>query len=150
MIDFTGYSGIAKLDSQGRVPILAPLCRILQQSGNNTLFIRIDVFNDCLELYSKDTWEAKQAQYRKRLNESVKEEEDFYQSLVAAVDRVEMDSVGRIQFTKRAMRHANITTEALFIGSDDKIKIWNPERFKEIERKNRENFEENAKKFLQK
>ena len=149
-MEFTGNSGIAKLDAQGRVPVPVTLRRILQQSEDNTLFVSIDIYKDCLELYPRSTWEAIKAQYRERLDLLEEDDRDFYESLVAAVDRLEMDTVGRIQLTKRAMKHANITTEARFVGIDDKIKIWNPENYEEFEQTNRENFKANAKKLFSK
>ncbi|MDR1739072.1 MAG: cell division/cell wall cluster transcriptional repressor MraZ [Candidatus Symbiothrix sp.] len=146
MDDFTGNIA-AKLDSQGRVPVPVVFRRILQQTEDNTLYIRPDTYRNCLVLYSKTAWEAQKAQFRERLDLLDEEQSSFYEYLISA-DRVEMDNVGRIQIPKLALQGAHITNEVRFVGVDNTIKLWNPEDYDNFIADNRKNFKNNAKRFF--
>ncbi|KAA6302475.1 MAG: Transcriptional regulator MraZ [Candidatus Ordinivivax streblomastigis] len=149
MEDYTGNIG-AKLDTQGRVPVPVVFRRILQQTGNNTLYIRPDTYRKCLVLYSLPAWEAEKSKWRERLDLLDEEESGFYECMISDTQQVEMDSVGRIQIPKCSLQSAGITGEVRFVGVDNTIKLWNPDHYDEFIRISRENFKANAKRFLSK
>lgn len=123
MIQFLGNIE-AKIDAKARIFVPAAFRKILLSSAQNVLILRKDVFQDCLVLYPEYVWEEEVAQLRARLNRWDKQQQSLFRQFVVDVERLEMDTNGRILIPKRYCQMVGITTGVRFLGVDNTIEIW--------------------------
>ena len=114
----------AKIDAKTRVFVPAAFRKILQSSGQNTLILRKDIFQDCLILYPLQVWEEEVARLRSRLNRWDREQQALFRQFVVAAERLEIDANGRILIPKRYCQMVGIVSELRFLGVDNIIEIW--------------------------
>lgn len=117
----------AKIDTKARVFVPAAFRKILQSSGEATLILRKDIFQDCLILYPQQVWEEEVSQLRSRLNRWDKSQQQLFRQFVVDAERVEMDANGRILIPKRYIQMLNIESDLVFLGVDNTIEIWTRE-----------------------
>lgn len=123
MIQFLGNIE-AKIDAKARIFVPAIFRKILQSSGENTLILRKDIFQDCLVLYPLQVWEEEVATLRSRLNRWDKEQQAIFRQFVVDAERLEMDANGRILIAKRYCQMVGISSDVRFLGVDNTIEIW--------------------------
>lgn len=123
MLQFLGNIE-AKIDAKARLFVPAAFRKILQSSGQNTLILRKDLFQDCLVLYPLVVWEEEVAKLRSRLNRWDMEQQALFRQFVVDAERMEMDTNGRILIPKRYCQMVGITTDVRFLGVDNTIEIW--------------------------
>lgn len=114
----------AKIDAKTRVFVPAAFRKILQSSGQNTLILRKDIFQDCLVLYPLEVWEEELAKLRSRLNRWDREQQALFRQFVVDAERLEMDANGRILIPKRYCHMVDIISDVRFLGVDNTIEIW--------------------------
>ena len=113
----------AKMDAKTRVFVPAAFRKILQTSGQNTLILRKDIFQDCLILYPLQVWEDEVARLRSRLNRWYRAQQALFRQFVVAVVRLELVANGRILIPKRYFLMVGIVSELRFLGGDTIIEI---------------------------
>ena len=118
----------AKLDNKGRVFVPADFRKILQTAEDQGMFLRKDLFEDCLVLYPAHAWEDEVALYRSTTNRYSREDQQAVRQLIQGVHPLEIDASGRILIPKRYLEMAGITTDVRFSGLGQTIQIWDPER----------------------
>ncbi|NDV95782.1 division/cell wall cluster transcriptional repressor MraZ [Dysgonomonas sp. 521] len=123
MLQFLGNIE-AKIDAKARLFVPAAFRKILQSSGQNTLILRKDLFQDCLVLYPLQVWEEELTKLRSRLNRWDMEQQALFRQFVVDAERLEMDTNGRILIPKRYCQMVGISTEVRFLGVDNTIEIW--------------------------
>lgn len=123
MVQFLGNIE-AKIDAKTRVFVPAAFRKILQSSGQNTLILRKDIFQDCLVLYPLQVWEEEVAKLRSRLNRWDREQQALFRQFVVDAERLDMDANGRILIPKRYCLMVGIVSEVRFLGVDNTIEIW--------------------------
>jgi len=123
MIQFLGNIE-AKIDTKMRIFVPAAFRKILQSSGQNTLILRKDIFQDCLVLYPLEVWEEEVAKLRSRLNRWNKEQQAVFRQFVVDAERLEIDANGRILLPKRYCQMIGISSDVRFLGVDNTIEIW--------------------------
>lgn len=52
--------------------------------------------------------------------------------------RFSFDSTGRIMLSDKLLKHAGITSSAVFVGKGRKFQIWSPENWKKEEKRIRD------------
>ena len=114
----------ARLDSKNRVFMPAGFRRILQQSGQQTLVVRKDYFEDCLVVSPASRWEEEIARVRARLNRFDGNQQMVYRKLVSEAQEVQLDSNGRILLPKQMLERVGIDQDVLFVGMEQTIEIW--------------------------
>lgn len=136
----------AKLDAKNRVFVPALFRRVLlaaasdenvaqggaaSQTENPTepalpmmLYLRKDVYQDCIVAYPSWVWEKELTLLRSRLNKWNPDEQDLYRQFMLEAEAVEMDANGRILIPRRLSQLVGITTELRFLGVDDTMEIW--------------------------
>lgn len=123
MIQFLGNIE-AKIDAKARIFVPAAFRKILQSSGQNTLILRKDIFQDCLVLYPLQVWEEEVAKLRSRLNRWNKEQQAIFRQFVVDAERLEIDTNGRILIPKRYCQMVGISSDVRFLGVDNTIELW--------------------------
>jgi MraZ protein len=118
----------AKTDAKGRVFLPVAFRKILQSSGESRLVLRKDVYRDCLVLYPESVWITESNKLRERLNEWDEEEQHLFRQLSWLVERLELDSNGRILIPKKYLQMANIVSTVCFVGMTATIELWDPDQ----------------------
>ena len=140
----------AKLDAKNRVFIPAGFRRLLQsslQQEDCLLYLRKDIFQDCIVLYPESVWEAELTQLRSRLNKYDPEQQDVYRQFMLEAECVEMSANGRVLLPKRLLAMVGIDSEVRFLGVDDTIEIW-PKAALEAPRMSAESFQSKIKEIF--
>ncbi|MDR0427877.1 MAG: division/cell wall cluster transcriptional repressor MraZ [Dysgonamonadaceae bacterium] len=143
---FTG-SIDAKMDVKGRVFVPAAFRKILQKGEGEHLMMRKDIYQECLVLYPKQSWEAELNRLREKLNRYNEEHQQFYRQFVMDSEVLEMDSNGRILIPKRYLQKINLSKEVRFLGMDDVFEIWDRNKL-EKPLLDSETFKESAARLL--
>ena len=144
----------AKVDSKGRVFLPAMFRRVLASSlenngeegvkdktgsaevknssgGEMSLIMRKDLFEDCLVLYTEQTWEQRMNELTSRLSVWSRHDQALKRRFSADAEWLTLDKNGRMLLPKRYLKMAGIEGEVTFIGMDDTIEIWASSKLKE-------------------
>ncbi len=129
----------AKVDSKGRVFLPAMFRKVLlsgspqteEQKGELSLIMRKDLFEDCLVLYTEETWERRMNELTSRLSVWSKRDQALKRRFSADAEWLTLDSNGRILLSKRYLKMAGIEDEVTFIGMDDTIEVWATAKLRE-------------------
>jgi len=114
----------AKLDAKSRVFIPAVFRKLLIAEGEQTLYLRKDVFQNCITVYPQTVWEEELIVLRSRLSRWNPQEQDLYRQFMIEAEAVEPDGSGRILISKQLLNLVGIDSEVRFLGVDNTIEIW--------------------------
>ena len=114
----------AKLDSKCRVFIPAIFRKVLVAENQQTLYLRKDVFQDCITVYPQSVWEEELGVLRSKLNKWDPQEQDMYRQFLLEAEVEELDASGRILISKHLLNIVGIESEVCFLGVDNTIEIW--------------------------
>lgn len=137
----------AKADAKGRVFVPAVFRKILNESGEDQLILRKDVYQDCLVLYPFQIWNEELDTLRSKLNKWNEANQTLYRQFVLNSEKLEMEINGRILIPKRYLQMAGISSEVRFLGMDNTIEIWSRSKL-EKSTLSSEEFQANVRKFL--
>lgn len=115
---------VAKLDAKNRVFIPAAFRKQLLQQEWQTLFLRKDVYQNCITVYTKDVWEEELHQLRMKLDRWDPDEQDLYRQFMSEAEEVNPDASGRILISRHLLNLVGIQSEVRFLGMDDMLEIW--------------------------
>ena len=105
------------LDPKGRITIPSKF------RDDLSIFVMTKGLDDCLFLYPKDQWEKIENKL-KELPMTNKAVRSFVRTFFSgAVDCV-LDKQGRVLITENLRDYANIDSEAMIIGNNTTIEIW--------------------------
>jgi len=114
----------AKLDTKSRVFIPALFRKVLVAEGQQTLYLRKDVFQNCITVYPQSVWEEELGILRSRLSKWNPQEQDLYRQFMLEAEVVEADSSGRILISKHLLNLVGIELDVRFLGVDNTLEIW--------------------------
>lgn len=114
----------AKVDAKGRAFLPSTFRKVLAASGEASLVLRKDIFEDCLVLYPESVWNERIDALRLKLSRWNRREQMIYRQYVSDVETISLDGNGRFLIPKRYLKLAGIEQEVNFIGMDDCIEIW--------------------------
>jgi len=114
----------AKLDIKSRVFIPAIFRKVLVAEAQLTLYLRKDVYQDCIIIYPQSVWEEELSLLRSKLNKWNPEEQDLYRQFMLEAEAVESDISGRILISRHLLNSVGIESEVRFLGVDNTIEIW--------------------------
>ena len=121
----------AKTDVKGRAFLPAVFRKVLQASGEETLVLRKDVFQQCLVLYPESVWNARLDMLKAQLNLWKPAHQKLLRQFVSEAEALTLDGNGRFLISKRLLKAAGIEQDIQFIGMDDTIEIWAPQYLQE-------------------
>lgn len=127
MMRFTGTIE-AKLDAKGRVFLPSAFRKVLELAQEEVLYIRKDDFEDCLMLCPGSVWNAQVDKLRATMNPFSRQDKNIFRQFVMNVEEVKLDGNGRFLISKKMLELAGLKQAVNFIGYDDVIEIWNPEK----------------------
>ena len=115
---------MAKLDAKNRVFIPAAFRKQLLQDEGQKLYLRKDVFQKCITVYTLDVWEEELLNLRASLNRWEPEQQELYRQFMIDAEEVIPDSSGRILISKQLLNLVGIDSEVRFLGVDNTLEIW--------------------------
>lgn len=114
----------AKTDAKGRAFLPAQFRKVLAASGEETLVLRQDVFENLLVLYPESVWNRLMDDMRSRLSRWNRQEQMAYRTFVSSVVELGIDGNGRILIPRSFLEAAGIRQAIRFVGMGDTIEIW--------------------------
>ena len=119
-----------KADTKGRIMLPVALKKQLAQNLAEQFVLKRAVFNNCLELYPIQEWEAMMEKVN-QLNRFNKKNNDFIRRFTAGVRLVEVDATGRLLIPKDLVIHAGISKETVISSAVNILEIWDKDRYEE-------------------
>lgn len=114
----------AKTDAKGRAFLPAQFRKVLAASGEESLVLRQDVFENLLVLYPESVWNRLMDDMRSRLSRWNRREQMAYRTFVSSVVELAIDGNGRILIPRSFLEAAGIKQSIRFVGMGDTIEIW--------------------------
>ncbi len=99
------------------------------------VFILTKGFDNTLAGYDREDWEKRASDL---LNPPLLQPVDLRQrrEIFSSLSYLEIDDQGRFVIPKNLLSYADLKDQAVIIGVGDHFEIWNPERWKEYNKKN--------------
>jgi len=119
-----------KADTKGRIMLPVALKKQLAQNLAEQFVLKRAVFNNCLELYPIQEWEAMMEKVN-QLNRFNKKNNDFIRRFTAGVRLVEVDATGRLLIPKDLVIHAGISKETVISSAVNILEIWDKDRYED-------------------
>lgn len=84
-----------------------------------------------LELYEPEAWAEKERQLLK-LSDFNPDERLLFTMIYSRLEQAELDRTGRIALSREMLDHAGIDREAMIIGANLKMLVWDPQRLERL------------------
>jgi len=130
---FTGEFSYT-VDAKGRVNIPSKFRKVLSVDNEDT-FVITRGMDPCVWVYPIVVWQNIENEL-KNLSSLSAINRTFVRNTVRYATPLTYDGQGRIQLTNNLINYAELGKKTLIIGMVNKIEIWNPDRLKEIDKKN--------------
>lgn len=117
------------VDNKGRVSFPAKLRKALNPQAQERFTI-LKGLEQCLYLYPEDQWQKVEDQLS-RINTFTKEGRTVVRNFLRSAEDVSLDKQNRVSLPGDLMEWSDIDEKAVFIGSGDRIEIWDPDRLAE-------------------
>lgn len=117
-----------KLDAKGRLALPMGIRKQLEEISHKGFVLKRSVFQNCLELYPMDEWNAIMNQVGK-LNRFKQKNNEFIRRFSAGVKPIEIDGTGRIQIAKDLIAFGKISKNVVVSSSINIIEIWDKELY---------------------
>ena len=130
---FTGEFSYT-VDAKGRVNIPSKFRKVLSVDNEDT-FVITRGMDPCVWVYPVVVWQNIENDL-KNLSSLSAINRTFIRNTVRYATPLTYDGQGRIQLTTNLINYAELEKKTLIIGIVNKIEIWNPDRLKEIDKKN--------------
>lgn len=124
----------AKTDAKGRAFLPAQFRKVLAASGEGSLVLRQDVFEDLLVLYPISVWNHLMDEMRQKLSRWDRKQQMAYRTFVSSVVELTIDASGRILIPRYILDTAGIRQAIRFVGMGDTIEIWPADNMKTMDR----------------
>lgn len=107
-------------------------------------FIAAVGLDGCLALYTPSNWRKMAAQ---QVNMGEFDARTFQRMLFGTAERVHCDPQGRVVLPQRLVDLIGLQAEVIVAGADDRIEVWPPKRWAEIESAQRLFYEQLARSY---
>ena len=120
------------IDEKGRLIIPA---KFREEIGNS--FVVTRGLDGCLFVYNLTEWERIVTKL-KRLPFTKKDARTFNRFFLSAASLLEFDKQGRINLVNSLIEYANLKKECVIIGVNDRLEIWDSEKYNSLMNENLE------------
>ena len=141
MLSFIGNYA-CKLDSKGRLMVPASFREELQRGRGGdrgdrkggdgkmavSVVLRRNIFEECIDVYPRGEWERLMEGLRERTSRFNEEHERFRRAFLRGAVEVELDGNGRMLVPRRMLEDVGVGAEAVLVGMDAKLELWEPGR----------------------
>ncbi len=119
----------SKLTDKNRVSVPK---KFREEIGNELIVAKW--YENCLVVVPKDKWievRGRMLGIEKLITEPVRDIDRF---ILGSAYEIELDAQGRFIIPDLLLNHANITSEATFVGLEDRLEVWSTEVWNEQQR----------------
>lgn len=113
------------IDAKGRLIVPA---KYREQLGE--AFVITNGNDGCLNIYTEEAWEA--VLEKLQLLPNSRDKRVLTRKLVSQANTVEVDKQGRILIPPTLRDHAGLTKDVIFAGANDKIEVWDKDKWDEV------------------
>jgi MraZ protein len=128
VIDYQGTYSYS-VDHKGRISVPAKFRKALAPEADST-YVITKGFDRCLSVYALDQW-MDFATALSGLPKTKKKSRNVVRWFMANAERVQVDSQGRIKVPQHLLKYAQIEGDAVIVGVDDRMEIWNKKEYEE-------------------
>lgn len=114
----------AKTDAKGRAFLPAQFRKVLAASGEGSLVLRQDIFENLLVLYPESVWNKLMDDMRSHLSRWDQRQQMAYRTFVSSVVELTIDGSGRILIPRSILDAVGISQSIRFVGMGDTIEVW--------------------------
>jgi MraZ protein len=136
------------VDKKGRMNIPARLRKYVSPEAKDT-FVITRGFEQCLFVYPLDEWSKLEESIR-QLSPTNPQHRYFTRTLLENAVESQLDGQARIIIPTGLLQLAAIKKEILILGVLERIEIWNPNIYREYQKRQPESYEDIAQTVLQK
>lgn len=122
------------IDEKGRIIIPA---KFRNELGSELVVTR--GLDKCLFLYSKDEWD-KLSNKLSTLPFTKQDARNFNRFFLSGATTSEFDKQGRINITSPLISYAGLNKECVIIGVNERLEIWDEEKYNEFLSNNEDDF----------
>lgn len=141
---FIGHSKHVLDPQTFRVIIPSKLREAMTAQDVEKGFIATVGLDGCLALYTERGWQAMAS----AVNMGEFDARTFQRMLFGMAERVHCDPQGRVVLPQRLLDLLGLKGEVVIAGADDRIEIWSPQRWADIEASQRLFYEQLAKSYF--
>lgn len=123
---------INKVDGKGRVSLPADYRTVVKSSESDIVCYR-SLSSPCIEGCLEDLLDKLACEMETSLDFFSETQDDLTNLIFGDAKRYPFDSTGRIMLSEKLLAHAQITTQAVFVGKGRKFQIWNPQNWEQEE-----------------
>ena len=113
------------LDEKGRLAVPAKFRARFKEGAVVTRWM-----NECLAVFPTSEWESINAEIRKRPRTD-RTVQTFVHFLVGGAHEADLDAQGRIGIPSHLRQYAGLGGEAIVVGANDRLELWQPDRWHE-------------------
>ena len=117
-----------KVDGKGRVSLPSDYRSIVKDLSSEIVCYR-SLSLPCIEGCLEETLDKLAADIENSTDFFSEAQDNLTNLVFGDAKRFPFDSTGRIMLSEKLLKHAGITTEAVFVGKGRKFQIWNPENW---------------------
>lgn len=125
------------LDEKGRITLPSKIRLELNEN-----FIITRGLDNCLNVYSKQSWENIINKYKELPN--TKDARNFMRFFLSGATENNADKQGRVNISKPLIDFASLKKDCIIIGVNDHLEIWSKENWDKFVSENEDNFTEIA------
>jgi MraZ protein len=130
-----------RIDAKGRINIPAKHREILHTTYGSDLVLTS--FDHCIDVYPRSEWTLLTQQLQK-LPSLKRDVRMFMRTLFAATHECPLDNQGRILIPPPLRERAGLRSEVMVLGVNNRLEIWDKERWEGYYRSGQEQIEEIA------
>lgn len=125
-----------KIDAKGRVILPAPLKRELADRSEDMFLIEMSMHDKCINVYPSIKWDERIDRIKSKLNIDSNRGEAMMRAICSRAQEVKIASNGRLNIPSSMLTLANLDSDVVVVGSYNKITLWSPDNYQEMERSN--------------
>lgn len=130
------------IDEKGRLTIPSKL----REQLNEQIIITRGI-DKCLFIYKKNDWDIIINKYKELPN--TKDARNFMRFFLSGANYVEFDKQGRINIQKPLIDYADLNKNCIIIGVNDRLEVWNEDKWNEFVQTNEDNISDIAEKLFE-
>ena len=113
-----------KVDVKGRIILPAAFKKQMPSAEQDRFVVRMDIFENCLVLYSIDDWNGQLEKIRKKMNPYNREHNMFLRNFFKGTAELTLDTSNRMLVPKRFLDLIGADRDVVLAGQDGRIEIW--------------------------
>jgi MraZ protein len=129
------FSGVFQhaIDAKGRTSLPAKFRELLAAQSAEKLFVTTDLLDDCLVAFAPAAWQ-RMAEKVASLSMFDERTRLLTRSFIAPAQECPVDKLGRILIPSTLREHAGLVEEITWAGTVERIEIWAPAKWAEVQR----------------